>query len=201
MANMGALYATLAQDGPGSTSPSHSPSREAKYGLARSSVETGDLLFFQGSKPGSWLIRAATGSSYNHVGVFFWWGDNLWLAEMREFRGFQLRRASEAIEQADEQGTKLWLGTMPNNPNHEDKSAMREFIFSVKHSRFKSHYGHLSLVKVFISQLIGVAVPVLFMVCSTFAQKVWEQAGHFYDITASPGFMANQCKELVRIKS
>ena len=45
---------------------------QKEYAHCRARFETGDILFFKGQSPVSWLIRLLTRSFYSHVGLVYW---------------------------------------------------------------------------------------------------------------------------------
>ena len=45
---------------------------QQEYSHCRASFKTGDILFFKGQSPLSWLIRVLTRSFYSHVGFIYW---------------------------------------------------------------------------------------------------------------------------------
>lgn len=52
-----------------------------KYNILRSSIKTGDLVLFRGTKPLARIIQRVDKAYYNHVGVAYWIGDRLFIID------------------------------------------------------------------------------------------------------------------------
>lgn len=153
------------------------------YAALRPTIDTGDVLLYEGRGFVSKAIRMLTGNQFSHVAVFVWLDeDDLWLAEMKEFLGYRLRRASEAVE-ADFDDALLYLGKIPLKPTEDDSRAMRGVILSSTAEK----YGYLSLMKIWWSQVRNKKFKTRRLVCSTFAAKVWGSVGVMFPKTPDPG--------------
>jgi len=65
-----------------------------KYSDFRAEIRTGDLIFTASDSIFSRIIRFFTRSAVSHVGVFFWDGDRLFVAESVEGAGVRIIHAS-----------------------------------------------------------------------------------------------------------
>lgn len=153
----------------------------------------GDVFLVQGRGLVSWLIRVLTGESITHVAVILrpgnnslMSGDGLWVAEMREFKGYQLVPARKWVSKALKQG-RLWYGVAPEIVRGNGTTVERVAVSS-QHQP----YSYRTLFRVWLSQLIGRKVPGA-LVCSTFVQKVWEACGVQFEKTADPGDIWAKC--------
>jgi len=67
-----------------------------KYSEVRSSISSGDILLFQGTKPLSRLIRWGTQSVYSHAGLATWWNGRLMVVQAVG-KGAQVIPVSSAV--------------------------------------------------------------------------------------------------------
>ena len=161
------------------------------YADIRHLVRDGDVLLVKRRGFVSGAIRALTGESYNHVAMLVWL-DGLWVAEYREFVGFQLLPASQWLEQAD--GT-VWWGTAPVRGHKRLKGTVLAYRDD------SPPYGYWTLAKVWWSQIRnkpGEGGDV----CSTWIQRMWEAVGfEGFRRLADPGDVAEVCHSLTPVQS
>ena len=67
------------------------------YRTARTQIQDGDLLAFEGRSVFSWLIRCVTGSAITHVGFAMWVRRRLCVLEAMEGRGVRLVPLSDRL--------------------------------------------------------------------------------------------------------
>lgn len=164
-------------------------------------ARTGDVLLVKKEGIISSAIRVLTGESYGHVACLIrgvHTGGAVRIAEFVEGVGFQEMSLWRWL--LDRQGQKVFYGVAPAVVHLAEAdvwgtaAAYRDACF------FTRSYGYLSLVKVWLSQLINRRIPVRQKVCSTFVQDLW-RAGN-YDLiptTADPGDIAEHCRSLHRL--
>ncbi|MGA9524410.1 MAG: hypothetical protein WBV82_23345 [Myxococcaceae bacterium] len=73
-----------------------------KYGEARSSIRTGDVLLFQGTTFVSRFIRWGSNSPYSHAGIALWAHERLMVVQSAS-RGVEILPASTAVKKYDGQ--------------------------------------------------------------------------------------------------
>ncbi len=162
------------------------------YEQVRSGIRDGDVVLCKSRSPIAVAIRVLTGESYNHVGLFVWMGDSLYIAEMRELVGFRLVPASQWM--AGRKG-EVMLGEAP-----QPVRGHVHILLEVMRTRYENpRYGYWELAKVWWSQLRNRPGRGAF-VCSTFVQHLWQVAGfgHFKRL-ADPGDIAWHCATLVPV--
>jgi hypothetical protein len=150
------------------------------YQELRDTIRTGDILGVKGRDPISIVIRSVTGESLNHVAVFVWLDDGLWIAEMNSKTNFTMAPASDYV--ARKKGS-LFVIYMPE----ADQMAMKQEILRTRarDSNKAVRYSFTTLGKVFVSQVIRFNIyERVGKVCSTFAQHVRKIGGH--DLTSLP---------------
>ena len=166
------------------------------YQGLRDVAKTGDVLLVRKST----LVRIFTAESFSHVAVLIWGLDDggLWVYEFVERIGYRSVPASSWIEQYA--NCDVWLGMAPEIVSiNEDK--VRNAAHSYRDKRkIYQRYGWLSLVKVWLSQVLNLRIRVFQRVCSTFVQELWEEAGYTgFRQTEDPGNIANACRHLIKI--
>jgi hypothetical protein len=147
------------------------------YYELRDTIQTGDILGVKARDGISIFIRTMTGESLNHVAVFVWLEDGLWIAEMNSQTDFTMVPASTYI--ANKTGS-LFLLKMPT----ADTQAMKEEVLRTRALK-KVDYSFPTLVKVWWAQLTQTSNNRrIGPICSTFAQRVRKAGGH--DLTSLP---------------
>lgn len=168
-----------------------------RYSDIRGIAKTGDVLLVEGRGFVSQLIRAVTGQSMSHVAVLVWFGETLWVAEMKEFFGYRLRPASLWIEDALV-GGNVYFGEAPQAvrlaTDHQNKIVL-DALFSYRNTR----YSYAALVTVWWAQIRRKKLAAG-LVCSTFVQRVWEATGYEFRQTADPGDYVRLCESVSVIK-
>ena len=149
------------------------------YAHVRAKARTGDVLGIEGKSLISRLIRGFTGGTLSHVGTLVWLGNGLFVAEFREFKGFQILPASLWVKDAQENGDNVYFMKAPAAVHEAN---LEKHIFDYR----AEPYGYLSLVKIWLAQLFNVKISVRRKVCSTFVQTMWERAGAVFKRTADP---------------
>ena len=148
------------------------------YSDARKRIKTGDVILVAGKSWISKIIKFLTGESYSHIAMFVWMGDNLWISEMREFRGYQWLPASQWIA-INSAGADLVWGHAPQAVlNNSDK--VRDYALDERMPL--ARYGYSQLIKVFLSRFFACwdndpetrGMPA---VCSTYIQSQWSACG------------------------
>jgi hypothetical protein len=166
------------------------------YKTIRERVKNGDVLVVQGKGFVSGLIRVLTGESYSHVGMLLWMDKGLFVAEYKEFKGFQIVPASTWVSSVLEAGDTPYFGKSPQIVSSSSQSVFDEAL-----DFRKKPYGYLSLIKVWASQITRWKIKTRRFVCSTFVQYVWAKAGYNIKGTADPGDIASHVNYLSRIDS
>lgn len=119
-----------------------------KYDLARPTIRTGDLIFFEGQKVFSRLIRAYTGHSASHVGIAWVWNDGssdhrrVMMIEAREGRGITIRALSVC-------GKCLWVPM-----EYEDRARVEMEGFFIK-TVGRGNYSWLGILGQVMYPLVG----------------------------------------------
>lgn len=72
------------------------------YADARPSIQTGDVLLFQGVSALSRFIRWGSQSAYSHAGLAVWWNERLMVVQSAG-RGVEVLPASTAVDRYDGQ--------------------------------------------------------------------------------------------------
>ncbi|ACL71527.1 hypothetical protein Tgr7_0429 [Thioalkalivibrio sulfidiphilus HL-EbGr7] len=163
------------------------------YPFLREHARSGDVLLVRGRGLGSLLIRVLTGESVSHVAALIWLDGALWVAEIRESRGYVLTPASLWIPDRLEGGANLWWGQMPWCIG--DETAIEHAALHYRHRR----YGYLSLLRVWLHQFLRIRRRTIGLVCSTFVARLWEEAGYEWRTTPTPGAFMAACRSLRRV--
>ncbi len=164
------------------------------YETIRPKALNGDIALVQGAGIVSSLIRVMTGSSFSHVGVLIWIDEALFVAEYKEFKGYNITPASTWFKSALDAGNTPYFGKAPIRIRESESGVFREAL------KFrKKPYGYFSLVKVWLSQVTGMKIKVRRFVCSTFVQYVWSKADYHMKKTADPDDIARAATTLIRI--
>lgn len=165
---------------------------ENTYEAIRALVLDGDAFLVKRRGFVSGLIRALTGESYSHVALAVWMDDALMIAEMREFRGFQITLASRWITEQD--GQVVW-GQAPVRGSQ----CIRRDVALTK--RLKPSYGYFGLVRIWWSQIRNKRGKGHARQCSTWVQAIWEGQGYDrFTRSADPGDIAEHCRYLTPIR-
>jgi len=161
------------------------------YETIRHLIQDGDAFLVKRRGFVSGAIRALTGESYNHVALVVWLDEAAMVAEMREFRGFQITPASQWIKQQD---GLVWWG---QSPVRGSECIRRDVLLT---RDLKPDYSYLTLIRVWWSQLRnlpGKGGPV----CSTWVQRIWEGNGYDgFTRLADPGDIAEHCRYLTPLR-
>lgn len=161
------------------------------YKAIRKQMESGDVLMVKGKGPISRLIRAFSGESISHIAYLIRRPEGLFVAEMKEGKGFRFIPASQWGK--ENAGREILWGKFPGIARgqlcHED------YVMSQR----EKPYSYWTLVTVWLAQwglwkLPGNAV------CSTFAQRGWLHCG-FDKIPglADPGEFLNYARDINRV--
>ena len=98
-----------------------------KYADFRGEIRTGDMIFTASDSFFSRIIRFFTRSVVSHVGVFFWDGDRLFVAESVEGAGVRIIHASLLFRK----GTRVFWGRPRRERySHEEYMAIHDRIQS-----------------------------------------------------------------------
>ncbi len=166
-----------------------------EYAALRDEMRSGDLFLVEGRGVISTLIRVLTGQQLSHVALLVWIDGGLWVAEMREFVGFQLRPASLWLEDISGAGHTVYYGRAPRRVR--ESPLVKETALG-----FRSQgYGYLSLLQVWWAQLRRTRLRPRGVVCSTFVQRCWEAAGIAFSQTADPGDFLRLCDGIEAIEA
>lgn len=164
------------------------------YKELKTLVKTGDVLAVRGSM----FVRTFTAESYSHVAVLVWMPDGgLWVFEFKERCGFRSMPASEWFQEF--KGKDVYWVTAPEIV-HKHPDRVLEKVLKYRNPDAKVQYGWLSFISIWFSQLFNCKIPVVFRVCSTFVQKVWEYA--YYEgfcRTADPGDIVQEGSMLIKL--
>ncbi len=160
-------------------------------------AKTGDALLVKSESAFGVLIRMLTGESTSHAAIVVWLYTGttrlLLVYEFVEGIGHQVLPLEKWL--SDRAGQKIEYGVAPEVVRQNPLPAETAAEAYTDASHFKKSYGYLSLIKVWISQLLRFRIPVRQKVCSTYVQEVWRCAG--YDLipyTADPGDIAEHCQ-------
>lgn len=158
-----------------------------KYEDLRSRIRTGDILGFHGTTLLSRTIELLTGKkdldSWSHVGVFYWDGPGLWVAQEYEGTGFGCYPASQLIGRfMAERGVCFW-GAAPRSVE-ENTVGVAELIATYRVTPSLRPYGYGSLLKVLFDEHVD--PNSVQAVCSIFAQQTWERCGYTFSKLMSP---------------
>jgi hypothetical protein len=158
------------------------------YTDARETAETGDILLVEGRGWVGKVIRALTGQQFSHVAILLHAFDGLWVAEMREGRGFLITPASQWTRESRDQ---VYLGMAPL-----DRAARVRVGEAIVGARLWPHrYSYWSLLTIWIAQVLRIRTPAA-LVCSTFVQRCWEHGGVAFPRPADPGDLAPLCEAI-----
>ncbi len=119
------------------------------YADIRGEICDGDVFAVKNRGLFSIAVRVLTGESVNHVAVAVWIGDGLWVAEMREGRGYRLVRASGWLQ--ENQGKLVFWVEAP--PVVRGNDSMLRIVVETKAEN--PGYSNRTLVKVWSSQLVN----------------------------------------------
>ncbi len=156
------------------------------YSKIRDRIQDGDVFAVKNRGMVSLFIRLITAESANHVAVLLWLTGGLWVAEMRG-SGYRLVRASQWIK--ENKGKVVFWVEAPECVR-SNAAVVKKVVLETKTQN--PDYSKWTLVKVWWSQLIN-RMDRGELVCSTFAQRVWQQCG-FAGFTrlADPGDFLEQ---------
>lgn len=162
-----------------------------KYTELRPGMLSGDVLMVEGQGFISKAIRALTGQQISHVAMLVWIEGGLWVAEMKEFKGFRLLPLNAWM--SDNASNVVYYGVAP--PSVRNK---REIIESALMYR-NTDYGYFSLFKVWWAQIKHKHIKVKLLVCSTYIQRCWSSAGYTFNQTADPGDYMRLCTTITPV--
>lgn len=163
----------------------------------RHKATTGDVLGVMGSGFFSKVIKFLTKEDFSHVAMLIWHGTGLWVYEFVEGRGYQCMPASQWME--IRAGQTIFYGKAPLIVRAKPADVIKS-AGSFRVGRGKTHYGYLSLIKVWLSQIFKRKIHTHFMVCSTFIQHVWRDCGFDHSKTADPGDIMSICSAYGELK-
>ena len=166
------------------------------YQDLRPEIKTGDVVLVKGEGLISKLIRAFSGESISHVGMFLVIDEGVFIIEFKEMEGFKFTPASLRLLDLAE-GGQLFYGTAPEilrNPKAD--KLMNDSAFSLRQGK----YGYLTLMKIWWAQMTKSDIPVNKVVCSTYVQRNWKAGGYEMSVTADPGNISEHCQTVQPIK-
>ncbi len=152
------------------------------YQQMRQVAQDGDLIMVESRSTVGVLIRLLTAQQFSHVAMLVWIGDGLFVAEMREFSGYQLTPASQWVADTCAKDASIYYGQAPRNV----RGCAHVRAVVERYRRERPRYSYLTLISVWLSQLFRRRMPGL-LVCSTFVQRVWEKCGHTFAQLTDPG--------------
>ena len=162
------------------------------YYDARKEMQTGDVLMVKASGFISRIVRVFTGESINHIAMIIRNPTGVFVVEMREGAGWLLTPASQWMEK--QKGTIILFGQAPEVIRGSACNEIEAML-----ARGKG-YSYLTLIMVWISQLIRRPVP-NGLVCSTFIQKIWSKCGYkMSKLAADPGDFMEHATRITAIK-
>ena len=136
----------------------------------------GDALGVQSRGAVGIPIRGLTASNWSHVALVYWRRVDgrldLWVAEMKEGIGFRRLPVLDWMNGVHPQAL-VYLAEAPRKVRGREEIA--ELIDATAEK--PPAYGYLSLLSVWVSQLIRRRVWHRGLVCSTWAQRIWERSG------------------------
>ena len=170
------------------------------YQTMRNQAKSGDVLLVEGQGIVSRLIRALTGQNISHVAMLLWFGNNLFVCEMKEFTGYRLRPASLWVDDVLGSGDRLYYGLMPKRwqGNPHDELIGKKIANAALAYRNRS-YSYSTLMSVWWAQITRKKTSAG-LVCSTFVQRCWEACGLEFKQTADPGDYMHLCESTHAIK-
>jgi len=169
-----------------------------RYAELRRKAGIGDVLLVSGDDAMSRLLRAATASQYSHIAVLVWLEGGLWVSEVKPKTGYTLTHASKRIPQMLAQGTVRWGAAPIVVARRLMLRAVTRYRDGAGDDALDPGYSYWSGLTVWLSQLTGYALPHR-MICSTYAQEVWEAGGLTFDGPADPEDFEHRIEKLVRI--
>lgn len=172
------------------------------YEKMRRLAESGDLLLVRGNR----AVRILSSESFSHIAVLVWMpanddpkGGGLWVFEFVEGAGFQSMPASQWFNQR--QGQKVFCGEAPPIVASNPATVFAASTSYRDATPARRRYGWLSLVTVWVSQILRRRLPVHGKVCSTYAQEIWEATGYDgFKLTADPGNFVDHCRTIVPVE-
>ena len=162
-----------------------------KYEDARLLIKTGDILGCHGTSFVSNVIGFFTGNAdktcWTHVGVFFWQGDGLWIAQEYEGTGFGCYPASQLIGQFVKEKSVCYWGKAPESIEAQPDQ-ITSLISTYRVTPKLQPYGYGSLVKILFDEENGVCEDPskVQAVCSIFAQQAWQKCGYVFPRLYAP---------------
>jgi len=171
-----------------------------QYLIMRNQAKSGDVLLVEGQGFVSRIIRAVTGQNISHVAMLLWFGNNLFVCEMKEFAGYRLRPASLWVKDVLANGDRLYYGVMPKrwaaNPHNE---LIGKKITDAALTYRNEPYSYRALFSVWWAQITRKKTNAG-LVCSTFVQRCWEAGGVEFKQTADPGDYMHLCESTHAMK-
>lgn len=167
------------------------------YDEMRQKAVTGDVILVRGNR----FVRVFTAESVSHVAVLVWMPDDggLWVFEFVESEGYLSMPASQWFHKR--RGQAIYHGIAPDRVHRFPQEVFTAATRYRDSSTASRRYGWLSLVTVWVSQLVRRRLPVRGRVCSTFAQEVWEATGWIgFSRTADPGDFIEVCQRLTPVQ-
>jgi len=150
-------------------------------------------MMVQGFGLVSMLIRAFTGERISHIGMLVWLGDGLFVSEFVEFKGYQLLPASLWLQDRLSDGSHIFYGKAPQKVRSNASDISRD-AFTWRNK----HYGYLSLLKIWWSQITKSKVSTKRVVCSTYIQAMWSRYFKFPK-TSDPGDFMDYAEDINRV--
>lgn len=165
-----------------------------KYLDVRAKAKTGDVLMVEGRGLISILIRMFTGEKISHIGLLVWIGEALFVAEFREFKGFQLLPASLWVDDCFEDGSNVYYGRAPSEVR-DNSETISKSVFNYR----AQPYGYASLFKILAAQIFRINIGLRRLVCSTFVQKMWMSEGYVFERNSDPGDYVELCDYVSKV--
>lgn len=161
------------------------------YEDIRSEIQTGDVFGYHGTKWTSRIIEFFKGSNsgikdpdpWSHVGLFYWSGDGLWIAQEYEGTGFGCYPASQLITSFLAAKGKCYWGKAPYEISSKPQDII-DLISTYRVTPSLQPYGYGTLIRILLGERGN---PNDFQaVCSTFDQQAWEKCGYTFNRLFAP---------------
>lgn len=165
------------------------------YPELREQAQNGDVILLEGSGFVSKFIRVFTGQSISHVALLVWLDSGLFIAEMIEGVGYQIKPASERIPAY--KGI-VYYGKAPKVVN-DSPGCILKSVLEYRADKSKQRYGYFTLFSVWWSQIRHKNIEVKKKVCSTFIADVWNWCRFKFSETPDPGNYVNLCQFISKV--
>lgn len=169
------------------------------YITARTIIKTGDIIGCEGNGFILLAIRKLTGQSLNHVAMFVWIEEGLYIFEFVEGTGFQFKPASIWMNKRLKKQERLYWGRAPDLVSNQPKQIL-SYVSKVRNGkRTDRNYNYWELPVLWASQYFNFTIEALSGVCSTSISHAWKTTGYKFKKYPRPGDYLYLCKDVTAI--